>query len=620
MDNFYEYCNKDWEEHTLIPAYRAAYGVSEQLENDISDTFVSLIKKLPSSNSLSIMWTSAHHREDPSNVRAVKSLFHRIASLSTIEMIGRGIGFFNRWQLRSPLTFLVSRDAFDSSLCRIHMYEPALGIPSYVAYQSRSNPTLTAYRHMLKEAGTTLGFSDLDQVVEIEQIVYKYLSNEGAMNDPSESHFTYTYDSFTKEYPSIPLTSMLESWGCSSSVIHSTTFVITNPRFMKAFDRMCKTFEMGAFHIWLQSYAFLTLVNYLPNPYQHLGFEFYGKFLQGKTEETPIQEFAMGVLQKTMSQFLGKLLHDHTPHVREIKETSTSIVHHLKRAAVHRVNAVEWLLPETRAMAIKKLQQMHVKIGYPRAWRHPRVSLHPTTLLENVIALGEIDTKQSISELGHACSKDDGIWEDGIFIVNAFYYADQNKMVIPLGMLQPPFFDRKKSIGWNYGGIGCAIAHEMTHGFDEGGRMYDETGSWKNWWSSQDELHYHEQTKKLVKLFDKREYKGGHVNGTLTLDENLADLGGMAIALQALQEDITKRGDTSKRIPYLRDFFKAYATSWRLKDRSKKAKQALEIDRHAPPEFRVNLIVSQFSEFYEAFEVPEGSPLFVAPEDRIKLW
>jgi len=248
------------------------------------------------------------------------------------------------------------------------------------------------------------------------------------------------------------------------------------------------------------------------------------------------------------------------------------------------------------------------------------VSLHPSNLLENIIALGEDDTKLCISRLGRACSKVGHTWDDGIFIVNAFYYADQNRMVIPLGMLQPPFFDLKKSIGWNYGGIGCAIAHEMTHGFDEGGRMYDETGSWKNWWSPQDELHYHAQTKKLVKLFDKREYRGGHVNGTHTLDENLADLGGMAIALQALQEDILKEGNTSKRIPYLRDFFIAYATSWRLKDRSKKAQQALMIDFHAPAELRVNLIVAQFSEFYEAFEVPEGSPMYIAPEDRIKLW
>ena len=458
MDNFYEYCNKEWKEHTLIPSYRAAYGVSEEIENDIKDTFVSLIKKLPSSNPLSILWTSAYNREDPSNVTAVKSLFHRIASLSTIELIGRGIGFLNRWQLRSPLTFLVTRDALNSSICRIHMYEPMLGIPGYAAYRTHSNPTLTAYRTMLKEAGTKLGFPDLGEVVDIEQLVYKYLSPEGAMDDPSKSHFTHTLKSFTKEYPSIPLTSMLESWGCSSSVIHSTTYVITNPRYMTAFDRMCRTFELDAFQLWLQAYALLSLINFLP--FHSIAFTFYGKFLQGKTKDAPDQEFAMGVLQRTMPQLLGKLLHDHTPHVHKIKEKSAHIVRRLNQAAVNRINAVEWLSPTTKMMAVKKIKKIRVHLAYPTAWRDVHVSLHPSNLLENIIALGEDDTKLCISRLGRACSKVGHTWDDGIFIVNAFYYADQNRMVIPLGMLQPPFFDLKKSIGWNYGGIGCAIAHQ----------------------------------------------------------------------------------------------------------------------------------------------------------------
>ena len=410
---------------------------------------------------------------------------------------------------------------------------------------------------------------------------------------------------------------MLEGWGCSKSVLRSTTFIITNERYIKAFDRICRTFDLEALQLWLQAYAVLTLLPYLPDPYDTLQFTFYGKTLQGKTEPTPRTEFAMGVLQKMMPQFLGKVLYKHTPHVADIKKDVVAMVHRLKRAAIHRVEAVEWLSPATREKAVTKLHRMHMNIGYPRAWRLPRLTLHPSHLIENIIKLGEQTTKESIAELGHACAKEDGIWDDGIYIVNAFYYQDQNKMVIPLGMLQPPFFDRTKSIGWNYGGIGSAIAHEITHGFDDDGRMYDETGSWKNWWSHQDELHYHEQTKKLVALFDKRPYKGGHVNGELTLDENLADLGGMAIALQALQEEM---GTSSSRKSLLKDFFTAYAVSWRLKDRSKKAQQALQIDRHAPPEFRVNLIVSQFPEFYEAFDVGESSPMWVAPEDRIKLW
>jgi predicted metalloendopeptidase len=618
MDNFYDYCNKEWETHTIIPSYRGAYGVSEELENDLKDTMIDLIKKLPASHSLATVWSSAIHREDESNMTTILHLLHRIASLETIESIGKAIGLFNKWQLRSPLSLLVTRDAYNSSLCRIHFYEPTLGIPSYNAYRTHSNPTLTAYRHMLQEAGKQLKFSDLETVSDIEQKVYEYLSPDGALDDPTKSHFPYTFDALTKTYPSIPFGPMLEAWGISSSILSSTTLIVTNPRYMNAFDRMCRTFEMGAFHIWLQAYAIITLLRYLPESYNKLYFQFYDHFLQGTTKPLPPNEFAIGILQKMMPQSLGKVLFQHTPRAKDRKTKTIHMVHQLKRAAIHRLEAVEWLSPETRAIAARKIRIMHMDIGYPRIWNEPRVSLSPTHLLENIIKLGEADTKQSISDIGRACAKADGIWEDGIFLVNAFYYADQNKMVIPFGMLQAPFFDLKKSIGWNYGGIGCAIAHEMTHGFDEDGRMYDETGSWKNWWSEQDELHYHEQTDKLVKLFDKRPYKGGHVNGTLTLDENLADLGGMAIALQALVEEL---GDnTSKRIPFLRDFFIAYAISWRLKDRSKKASQALQIDQHAPPEFRVNLIVSQFPEFYEAFTISEDSPMWIPPEKRIKLW
>lgn len=617
MDDFYEYCNKDWEDHTLIPSYRGAYGVSEELENKIKDTLATHLRSLPAKTPLGTVWTSALHRTDPSNVAAVKTLLHRISTLSTLDAIGTMIGELNRYQIRAPLTFVVTRDAYDSSTCRIHFYEPSLGLPSYAPYQSRSNPTLTAYGTMLKKVGDLLGFSNLDEVIQIEQLVYKYLSADGTLNNPAESHFLYKLDSFTKIYPNIPITSMLEGWGCSKAIIHSTTFVITNPGYMKALDRMCRTFELEALHMWLQVNVILTLLPYLPDPYESLHFEFFEKLLEGKTMPLPPTEFAIGVLQKMMPQFLGKLLYEHTSHVHEIKTDVVKMVHRLKRAAIHRLEAVEWLSPATRALGVKKLHHMHMQIGYPRTWRTPRLSLHPTQFIENIIKLGEADTEESIADLGHTCAKEDGVWEDGIYIVNAFYYQDQNKMVIPLGMLQPPFFDRKKSIAWNYGGIGCAIAHEITHGFDDDGRMYDETGSWKNWWSHQDELHYHKQTDKLVKLFDKREYKGGHVNGTLTLDENLADLGGMAIALQALLEESGSHGD---RKAMLQDFFTSYAVSWRLKDRSKKAKQALEIDHHAPPEFRVNLIVAQFAEFYEAFDVTETSRMWIAPEHRIKLW
>jgi predicted metalloendopeptidase len=167
------------------------------------------------------------HRTDPSNVAAEKILLHRISTCSTLDAIGTAIGELNRYQIRAPLTFVVTRDAYDSSTCRIHFYEPSLGLPSYAPYRTQSNPTLTAYGALLKKVGDLLGFSDLDEVIQIEQLVYKYLSSDGTLDDPTESHFLHTLDSFTKIYPNIPITTMLEGWGCSKATIHSTTFVIT---------------------------------------------------------------------------------------------------------------------------------------------------------------------------------------------------------------------------------------------------------------------------------------------------------------------------------------------------------------------------------------------------------
>jgi predicted metalloendopeptidase len=209
-----------------------------------------------------------------------------------------------------------------------------------------------------------------------------------------------------------------------------------------------------------------------------------------------------------------------------------------------------------------------------------------------------------------------------VFEVNAYYYSDKNMMVVPAGILQSPFYDLKKSDAWNLGGIGAAIGHEITHGFDDDGRMYDKAGVMKNWWSDTDLEKYIAVTKDLVKLFNKETYMGGKVNGQLTLSENIADLGGVAIALEALEETFmeNKAHDTGKRKKALQEFFTSYAVSWRNKDRPKKARQSLILDRHAPAPIRVNLIVRQFAEFYEAFDVTEKDPGYIPVDQRIQLW
>jgi putative endopeptidase len=193
--------------------------------------------------------------------------------------------------------------------------------------------------------------------------------------------------------------------------------------------------------------------------------------------------------------------------------------------------------------------------------------------------------------------------------------------VIPGGMLRPPFFDLRRSVGWNYGGIGAAIGHEITHGFDADGKNYDVNGTYKEWWAKTDNEKYEEMSKGLIALYDGAEYLGGRVDGSLTLSENIADLGGVSIALQALQAYLREqKASTSKTLEAYRDFFESYAVSWRNKDRPKKAKQSLFLDVHAPAPLRVNSIVRQFREFYEAYGIKEGEEGWIPEKDRVYLW
>jgi putative endopeptidase len=192
-------------------------------------------------------------------------------------------------------------------------------------------------------------------------------------------------------------------------------------------------------------------------------------------------------------------------------------------------------------------------------------------------------------------------------------------MVVPAGILRPPFFDLKRSDAWNLGGIGSAIGHEITHGFDDDGRLYDEHGSYANWWTPHDETIYKKKAQQVVDLFHNEPYMDGKVDGKFTLSENLADLGGIAIALEALNTMIIGKSDLDANAMY-RDFFISYAVSWRNKDRPKKAKDALKTDPHAPAPLRVNLIVKQFEEFYRAFDIRPDEKGYVPPEKRVQLW
>jgi predicted metalloendopeptidase len=233
-----------------------------------------------------------------------------------------------------------------------------------------------------------------------------------------------------------------------------------------------------------------------------------------------------------------------------------------------------------------------------------------------MISKASTDMNQELLKTGDCRHPTGDAWGKPVFEVNAYYYPDENRFLLPAAILRPPFYDPSKPLTWNYGAIGATIGHELCHAFDSDGRVYDENGDKRDWWTERDDREYKQRAKAVIRLYETRDYRGHPVDGTLTLVENIADIGGLEFALEGLKAAL---GHPLKK-EELREFFTSFAVSWRAKDRLKRAVELLVTDPHSPPMLRVNHVVRQFDEWYEAFDVAPESEGWIAPADRIHFF
>jgi putative endopeptidase len=267
------------------------------------------------------------------------------------------------------------------------------------------------------------------------------------------------------------------------------------------------------------------------------------------------------------------------------------------------------------------MNKMGFKVAFPSVWRDESrgEDFSDKQMLRNLFKINEKDTQYGIDDIGpRAGGERSPYWDSSTFEVNAFYYPDSNEMTIPAGILNPPFYDFNRSTAWNLGGIGNVITHEITHGFDSDGRNHDADGNYAPWFTEEETAEYEKKSKQIEKLFTVP-YMDSVIDGKLTLMENIADLGGVSISLEALRAEMVGKTAAEKQ-KMMKEYFTSYAVSWRNKDRKKKAEIASKSDKHAPPELRVNKILTQFQEFYDTYNIQPGDSLWVKPEDRVQIW
>ncbi len=353
-------------------------------------------------------------------------------------------------------------------------------------------------------------------------------------------------------------------------------------------------------------------------------FRFYGATLTGAKENRPRWKRILREADADLGEALGQLFVEKA-FPPEAKARAKVLVEDLRSVLSERINKLEWMGAETKAAAQKKLAAFAVKIGYPDEWRdYSKLEIKRQPHVLNVLAANAFEVQRNLAKIGKPVNRKE--WNMTPPTVNAYYNQSNNEIVFPAGILQPPFFDAKADDAVNYGGIGAVIGHEMTHGFDDQGRQYDAEGNLKNWWTEEDAKRYKERSEAIVAQFDNfKPLPDAAVNGRLTQGENIADLGGLKIAYEALQKALARGGPdaATKKIddftPAQR-FFLNWANVWRNNIRPEALRLRLNTDPHAPGHYRVNGPLSNLPEFSAAFGVPPGSPMSRPEKERVLIW
>ena len=359
---------------------------------------------------------------------------------------------------------------------------------------------------------------------------------------------------------------------------------------------------------------------YLSKRFADANFEFRNKTLSGQPEQRPRWKRAEAVINRDVGEAVGRVYVERyfTP---EAKARMEALIADLRVALAARIENVSWMSPRTKAKALQKLAQYTIKVAYPATWRdYSALTLSPTDLYGDVDRAAAFEWARHVNRLNQPVDRAE--WGMTPQTVNAYYNSTMNEIVFPAAILQPPFFDPGADMAVNFGGIGGVIGHEMTHGFDDQGRRFDGTGALADWWTAEDAAKFTVQAQRLGAQYSAFEpIKGAHVNGGLTMGENIADLGGLLLALDAYH--LYLKGRPAPVLDGLtgdQRVFLGWAQVWRGASRDDALRQQLVTDPHSPPQARVDIPVRNIDAWYAAFGVKPGDAMYIPPDQRVRIW
>jgi putative endopeptidase len=563
---------------------------------------------------------------DKDGVKPLAEEFSLIDAVKTKEDLQKEIAHLHTVGVYPLFYVYAAQDDKNSEMVITQLRQGGLGLPDrdyYLSKDDRSKEIRDGYKEHLVKMFSLLGDDDkkaktnADEVLKLETKLAEASWTRLELRDPVQNYNKLTLDELQKKSPEMKWKDYFSGIGLEKP----GDINVGQPSFFVKLSSLLKDVSIDIWKTYLRWNLINSTASYLSADFEKQNFEFYSKTLSGKEKMQPRWKRVLKTVNGGLSEAVGQVYVDKF-FPPESKTAMIELVNNLKASLKERIQNLTWMGKETKAAALAKLEAMNLKIGYPDKWRdYSKLAIFPDSYIKNVINSDKYEFEYMLSKIGKPVDRKE--WHMSPQTVNAYYSPNMNEIVFPAAILQPPFFDKDADPAVNYGGIGAVIGHEMTHGFDDEGRQYDKKGNLADWWTADDAKKFTAQTAILIDQYDNYKILDSlHVNGKLTLGENIADYGGLTISLNALKSVWKKSGDTSKIDGFtpLQRFFLSYAQIWRMSIRDKELMRRLKEDVHSPAMARVNAAVRNIPEFYEAFQIKTTDPLFLAAEKRAKIW
>lgn len=627
QDDFYDAVNGEWEKTAVIPDDKPRTGGFSDLADEIEDLMLATTDKWLAGENLpedSILQNfvkfhrqiADYEKREKVGVEPALPLIEEYQNLSSFAEFASKIADYEMAAKPNLLPFGVAPDFMNAQMNVLWAEAPSLILPDTTYYaegNEKGEALLAKWRAMQEELLPKFGFETaeikdlLDKVIELDAKLAQYVLSSEESSEYVKLYHPYDWADFTKLVPELPLDAIFtQILGQKPDKV-----IVPEERFWTGFAK-----EFYSESNWELLKAKLVLAaagawnSYLTDDIRILSGS-YSRALSGTPQPMDKKKAAFYLAQGPYNQALG-LWYAGEKFSPEAKADVEAKVATMIDVYKERLSKTDWLAPETRDKAITKLNVITPHIGYPEQLPKTyaqKIIDDKLSLVENAQNLAKISVAYSWSKWNQPVDRKE--WHMPAHMVNAYYDPQQNQIVFPAAILQTPFYSLEQSSSANYGGIGAVIAHEISHAFDTNGASFDENGSLNNWWTDEDYKAFKERTDKVVEQFDGLDSYGAKVNGQLTVSENVADLGGLACALEAAK----KEADFSAR-----DYFINFATIWRMKARPEYMQMLATIDVHAPGKLRTNVQVANFDDFFAAFDVKEGDGMWRDKNERVIIW